>query len=138
MISYLPGDIAVKEAYDTSPHNRPRRWPRVVSVSIGQSGISPPHNSLQFPEFGKETGSFVIDFRRIEWYWISAGSKEDVRAYVGHGYWSRCTTTSCHKLGSCYKLPDHQLASLVITRMRKLTSCCSNPHSGNLTLCENR
>jgi hypothetical protein len=35
-------------------------------VPIGQSSVGPPHDTLQFPELGKEAWSFIVDFRGVE------------------------------------------------------------------------
>jgi hypothetical protein len=62
------------KAYNTPPEDRPRRRPRIIGVPIRQSGIGSPHDSLQFPELGKEAWSFVVDFWCVERYYKSAST----------------------------------------------------------------
>lgn len=44
-------------------------WPRVISVSVRQTGVGLPHDALQLQEFRQERGLAVVDFFGVGGYW---------------------------------------------------------------------
>jgi len=107
-------------------------------MPIGQSGIGPPHDTLQFPELGKEAWSLVVDFGCVECDCTLArsasfkNSELTLSMIIGLDVPQRVIISGV--LVACNLI----VSFTPRTRWIELTSCCSNPHSGSLTLCENR
>jgi hypothetical protein len=56
-------------AYDSAPEPGPVLRPRVVRVSVGQTGVGRPHDSLELEELLKEARAGVIDLLGVEGDW---------------------------------------------------------------------
>ena len=93
-------------------------------MPIREASICGPHHLLQFPELGEETRKLVVDLRRVLGHYKTS-VYADIHQ-VGHIHFE-------WKLVSMYHNEFARTACLL-----HVTSCCSQPHSGSLTLCENR
>ena len=112
---------------------------RIVRMSIGETSIRMPHHRLEFEELIKEARLHVVDLLCVEGYYMTyqpfipllRPPKPTLSVLVGLDVPQRI-------LPGWVFVARHLIILSIHYRSYRPTSCCSKPHSGSLTLCENK
>lgn len=69
-------------------------------MSLSQTGVGPPHNSVELEKLFKEAGFLIINSLSVDGHCndTSGKSRMDVlTTHIEHADWSQCTTKSFPK-----------------------------------------
>jgi hypothetical protein len=98
----------------------------VERMARSQALVGRPHDTLKLEELGQEARSPIVDLGRIR------------RHYIAVSLVLRSEKPYQHSLFGCVLVSIIQSELAMTAFLLQVTSCCSKPHSGSLTLCENR
>lgn len=113
---------------DTPTKKRPVLRSRIVRVPVGQTGIGRPHDRLELSELPEEARSAVVDLFRFSA--LFCDPRRVSQPIV-------CQTRG-HPRVLCVDVSMNHSELAMVGFLLHVTSCCSKPQSGSLTLCEKR